>query len=316
MRILFAGTPDIAVPSLKAVAASHEICGVLTSPDRRSGRGRRMAQSPVKAAALDMGLAVFQPQRLGATAREEVTTFQPEILVVVAYGKIFGPMFLSLFSRGGVNLHPSLLPKYRGPAPIPAAILNGEQQTGVSVQQLALEMDAGPVYAQEKMVLDGTETTASLSARAAEKGAALLAQVLDDIERGTAKPEPQDHDGATYCTLIRKEDGLVDWSADATEIDRMVRAYDPWPRAYAYVGDTKLSILRSSVAWSLAAPTGRSGVEPGTVCGVDKKNGILIQTGNGMLAVQKLQLQSKRALEWKEFLNGAPEFIGATLKGR
>jgi methionyl-tRNA formyltransferase len=321
MRVLFAGTPDIAVPSLNAIAGSaHGLVGVLTAPDRRRGRGASVSHSPVKERALELGVPVFQPEHLRTAARAQVAMLEPDVLACFAYGKIFGPRFLELFPSGALNVHPSLLPRYRGPAPIPAAILAGDDETGVTVQDVALEMDAGDILAQERIPLTGTETTATLSQAAARVGAELLAEVLDRIQAGTVTRTPQDADEATYTSLVEKSDGQIDWRRSATEIERMVRAYTPWPHAYTSFRAERLVILEAAVA-SVAesddeGPNGESGEPvPGRVLRVDTPNGILVETGNGLLALRKLQLQSRKPLDWKSFLNGVHDFIGAVLGG-
>jgi methionyl-tRNA formyltransferase len=261
---------------------------------------------------------VLQPERLGAAAREDTARLHPEILVVVAYGRIFGPKFLSLFPRGGINLHPSLLPRWRGPSPIPAAILSGDEVTGITVQRLAERMDAGDILIQVPMPLSGTETTASLTLHAADRGAELVLEALSGIERGTLAGVPQNEADASYCRLITKADGLVRWQDSAVTIERMIRAYDPWPRARTVWNGTGLSLLSGGVYTGEPMPRadGRPGTpEPGEVLGIDTREGILVQTGNGILAVRELQLQAKKALEWRAFLNGVRDFIGTVLGG-
>ncbi len=314
MRILFAGTPEIAVPSLRLTAEEHRVCAVLTNPDRSRGRGKRSAAPPVKEEALRLGLPVLQPGRLNAEVRRTISGYSPELLVVTAYGKIFGPKFLALFPRGGINLHPSLLPRFRGPSPINAAILSGDRETGVTVQRISQQMDAGDILAQEVHPLDGSEDYTGLSRVLAEKGAALLTGVIDAVREGKEEPRPQNEEQACYCSLIKKEDGRVDWSSSAVYIERMARAFNPWPGVYTGFRAKRLFILRASVILS-DAPVIRSQAdpEPGTVLGIDKERGILVQTGNGVLGIRKLKLQSKNEMEWNAFLNGTGDITGTVL---
>lgn len=310
MRVLFAGTPPLAVPSLEALAgSSHEVAGVLTAPDRPSGRGRTVRSSAVKQRAEELRLPVLSPERLGSQARMEVEALEPELLACFAYGRIFGPRFLALFESGGVNVHPSLLPRHRGPTPIPAAILCGDAETGVTIQSVSREVDAGDIYLQERMVLTGEETSESLAQALAPLGARMLVDVIDAIGSGTARAVAQDHARATHTRVVRKEDGRIDWSLPAVQIDRMVRAYTPWPRAYTSLRGEHLAILACEPL-SLAG-----GSPPGTVVRVDTSRGILVETGNGLLALRKLQLQSRKPLEWRSFLNGAPDMLGLVLGG-
>ncbi len=315
MKILFAGTPEIALPSLRAVAQAHEVAAVLTAPDRPVGRGRRMEASPVAECAAELGLKVLRFEKLNDSARDEVAQLDAELLVCVAYGKIFGPKFLALFPRGGVNLHPSLLPKYRGPSPIAAALLAGDSVTGVSIQRLALEMDAGDILARREIPLDGTETSASLTERAAEIGAELLVQTLNAIEAGNQQAEAQEHDRASYCGLVRKQDGLLNWDRSALELDRVVRAFHPWPGAFTTFDGKELKLHETAVPTELDHSETMASAQPGQVLGVDNRHGILVQTGDGVLALRRLQLPGRKALDWATFLNGTPNFLGSVLGG-
>ena len=309
MRVLFAGGSEISVPSLRRVAENHDVVSVMTHPDKRAGRGRKRSVNPVKAEALRLDLPVLEAEKLDADFREQIERLDPEILVVVSYGKIFGPKFLSLFPFGGVNLHPSLLPKYRGPSPIQAAILGGDEVTGITVQRLAPAMDSGAVLEQEEIPLTGRETAGELTERAAEPGARMLLRVLDRIEAGTVRETPQAEEEATYCTLISRADAEIDWTRSAVRIDREVRAYNPWPKAKSTFRGAPLSILEADPDTS----GGRPKEVPGKVTGVDKNSGILVQTGNGTLRVKRLQLGGKKPLDWKSFINGVHGFIGTVL---
>jgi methionyl-tRNA formyltransferase len=313
MRILFAGSPEIAVPSLTRLAHAHEVVGVLTNPDRCCGRGLTPGAPHVKEEALRLRLPVFQPERLDEAFRIQVSALKPDILVVVAFGKIFGPKFLGLFPLGGINLHPSLLPLYRGCSPIPAVIAAGEAETGISVQRLALKMDAGDILAQVPIPLSCTETTETLTRDLSFKGADLLAETLELLASDKIRPVPQDESRATYCSMITKESGCIDWAEAALTIERKVRAFDPWPRTWTYAGERALSILSSHIPQTAG---GNIADVPGKVLGMDKREGILIQTGNGILAVTRLQFATKKALDWMAFLNGTKDFIGSVLGGR
>ncbi|MGC9312833.1 MAG: methionyl-tRNA formyltransferase [Sediminispirochaetaceae bacterium] len=309
MKVLFAGTPQIAVPSLEKIAGHHQVVGVLTNPDRVSGRGRRTLPPPVKVRAGELGLPVYQFETLKREARDLIGPLGADILVVFAFGRIFGPKFLGLFPRGGINIHPSLLPRYRGSIPLVASLLNGDEETGVTVQKIAPELDSGDILMQEAFSLTGRETTAQLSDRAAKIGAELAAKVLDKIEDGTVQSKSQDTSLASYCRKLQKDDGRINWRLPAVMIERMVRAYNPWPKAYTYWQGVQLSILQSHVSDTLEAGEGG----PGTVVGVDRNSGILIQTGRGLLCAGQLQLQGKKALHWKDFINGNRSLIGSQL---
>jgi methionyl-tRNA formyltransferase len=315
MRILFAGTPEIAVPSLERIAAAYP-CVVLTGTDRHAGRGRKIAASPVKQSAAALGLRVIAADVINAAVREEVRSVSPDILVVAAFGRIFRKSFLEVFPLGGINLHPSLLPKYRGPAPVTAAILGGDKTTGVTIQRIALAVDSGAVLAQEKVALTGNETTESLSEELGIKGADLLMDVLKAVEAGTATESAQDEASATYCSLVRKEHGRIDWGEEAGLIERKVRAYDPWPRAYTTWNGIALLVLKSKeYPDTLGTVSGSAeGIEvpAGKVVGLHPEHGLLVQTGKGVLAVERLQLQNRKAMDWRSFVNGHPEVVGST----
>ena len=349
MRILFAGSPSIAVPALEAIsgegakpAHSFELAGVLTNPDSPRGRSGTAEPTEIGAAAQRISalsaseLPILKPEKLDGKVREAIAALKPDLLVSFAYGKIFGPKFLALFPMGGINIHPSLLPKYRGPTPIQAAILNRDSETGISIQKLAPQMDSGDILVQERIALSGAETAGSLSEVMAQKAAELLLPLLKKIAEGTAQAAPQNHSEASYCSLITAEDGLIDWNKSAAEIEARVRAFSPWPLSWTLHSGLRLFILKACVAAveqpGAAAEADAAGgrVRPaaglfqgtdlmpahavGRVLGTDKKLGILIQTGEGILAVTELQYQARKALGWRDFLNGARNFTGARLE--
>lgn len=306
MTILFAGTPEIAVPSLDALAAAGHRVEVLTNPDAPAGRSGKLTPPPVKVKALELGLPVHQPPKLDQAARLPLEG-RFDLLVSFAYGRIFGPLFLGMFPAGGLNVHPSLLPRWRGPSPLSAAILARDPETGISVQRLALGMDEGDVVIRCHRPLDGTETTASLTAWAAQEAPALLVRAVAALADGSADPRPQEGE-ATYCRLVTKDDGRLDWLHSAADLDARIRACDPWPGAFTGWDGQRLTLRQSKLV--TAAPSGQA---PGTVVSVDKSNGILIQTGDGLLAVGELQLPARKSLDFRSFLNGNPALVGSRL---
>ena len=313
MRILFAGSSQIAVPALRAIAASHEVVGILTNPESARGRGMERSATPVALAAAGLPgprIPVLAFPTLKTEAREAVAALRPELMVTFAYGRIFGPRFLDLFPRGGINIHPSLLPRHRGATPIPAAILARDRETGVCVQRILLELDAGDILASTRIPLDGRETTASLSALAAEVGASLVVEVLDAIRSGAERAVPQ-QGTPTWCPLLTKAHGLIDWNASALDIDARIRAFDPWPGAHTWLHGRKLDILEAEPrpgAQAASAPNG-------TIVALDKSEGLMVQTNDGLLAVKRLRFSTKKALSWKEFANGVRDLAGARLGG-
>jgi methionyl-tRNA formyltransferase len=304
-----------------AALETEEVCelaAVLTNPDSAKGRNGKIEPTEVGAAALGLDTRpnLLKFDRLDGSAREEIAALKPDIFVSFAYGKIFGPKFLALFPFGGINIHPSLLPRWRGPSPVQAAILHGDAETGVCVQRVALEIDSGEILARERFPLSGRETALSLGAMAAEKGAALVPALIRRIAaEGRLPPgEKQDEAGALYSTLITKEMGRIDWNTAAVEIDRKIRAFTPWPLCLTHFGGSELYLLEGRpFEGDLAGFSGPNSAPPGTVLGTDKKWGILIRTGGGIFAVERLQFPARKALDWRAFLNGARNFIGSRL---
>ena len=311
MRILFAGTPEMAVPSLEALNECFDVCGVLTNPDKAKGRGRRLLPSPVKAKAEELGLNVLQPEKLNGEALAQIKALNPDVLVCIAYGKIFRQAFLDLFPLGGVNLHPSMLPKYRGASPVSEAIKNGDAETAVTIQRLALKMDSGDILFQKPYSLDKSVTTGSFLERVARDGALYMVEVLTKMEKGELTGIPQDEEKATFCSKVSKEDGLIDWSSSAEEIERLIRAYSPAPGGFTFWKE-QILFVRKACTENLSWKT-EGHPHPGQILGVDKSRGILVQTGDGLICLQELQLQSRKALDFKSFLNGVNGFLDTTL---
>ena len=261
-----------------------------------------------------LGLPVIAPGRLDEAVTQELTGLSADVLAVAAYGVIFTQRFLDLFPRGVVNVHPSLLPRFRGAAPIPAAILAGDRETGVTIQRVVRRMDSGPILARRVHSLDGTETTGQLTEALAETGAELLVEALTGMQRGTVEEQAQVEERAqveeqaTYCAKVTAADGRIDWSShDAAIVERMVRAYDPWPRAHCRLGKRRLNVLAAHLGADLPA-----GI-PGQIAGVDGRHGILVHTAQGTLGVTELQLEGRRAMDWKSFANGYGGLAGVRL---
>jgi methionyl-tRNA formyltransferase len=315
LKILFAGTPQIAVPSLHAIASRFRVVAVLTNPDKPGARGRDLVPTPVKQAALALGLPVLQPERLLGRAREEVASYRPDVLVSFAYGRMFGPKFLALFEKGAVNIHPSKLPICRGCAPIQNTILRGDRETAVSIQRIADQMDCGDLYYVDRFNLDGTETTPSLTDIVSARAAKDIVQVLHGIETGSLVPVPQQGE-PTYTRMVCKEDGVIDWNSEARQIHAKVRALLPWPKATTTFGGVPLLITGVFGSYSEAgADPVPDNVVAGTVVGMRKGKGIAVACADGLLWVTRLQLAARKEMDWQAFLNGNPAFIGAVLGG-
>ncbi|MSQ25068.1 MAG: methionyl-tRNA formyltransferase [Dehalococcoidia bacterium] len=308
--IVFMGTPEFAVPSLARLHESrHTIAAVYTQPDRPAGRGRKVEESPVKAWALRHGLRVKTPESFRqAEAVEELRRLEPEVLAVVAYGKLLPQQVLEIPSRGALNVHPSLLPRWRGPSPIAAAVLAGDRMTGVTVMLLDAGMDTGPVLAQREEEIGEEDTAAALGARLAGAGAELLCETLDGWLAGAVTPRAQDAARATVCGKLAAEDGALDFSRPAEELARRVRALGPWPGTFTLWRGERLKVLE---ARALGQDAGAPGGAPGVVAASGE--GMVIGAGAGALLVRRVQPAGKRAMTAQEFLTGRPEIAGERL---
>lgn len=310
MRIVFMGTPDFAVPPLEElVRRQYQVVAVYTRPDRPAGRGRAPAPSPVKTAALNLNLPVTQPASFKETgAIEQLASLRPDVIVVAAYGLILPQAVLDVPKYGCVNIHPSLLPKYRGASPVASVILSGDEVTGVTFMLLDAGMDTGPILAQERAPISPQDTTGLLTARLSELAARLLPGVLERWVGGEIKPQPQNEAEATYSKLISKEDGEIDWHLPAVELWRRVRAFQPWPGCHTFWQGKRLAIIEA-VAFSP-----QTGVGLGQVVGVNKDGAAFgVGTGDGVLGVVKVQMEGKRAMTSGEFVRGYRQLIGAVL---
>ena len=306
LRVAFAGTPEFAVPALRALADSeHQLVGVLTQPDRPRGRGQVNAPGPVKVLALSLGLSVAQPHELGsAGALAELTAWRPEVLVVVAYGLILPRPVLGLPRLGCVNIHGSLLPRWRGAAPVQRALLAGDAVTGVTIMQMDAGLDTGPVLLQRSVPIGAHATSGELHAELATLGAAALLEALGALASGRAQPRPQSAAGVTYAAKIAKSEALIDWSADAVQIERQVRAFNPWPVAETrFAGEQ----LRVHAARALA-PSDAADSAAGTAGEILRASSeaILVRCGRGVLAITELQRPGRRSVSARDFANAGP----------
>jgi methionyl-tRNA formyltransferase len=303
MRIVFFGTPDFAVPSLEAlIRHGHQVAAVVTQPDRPHGRSRSaLVAPPVKNAALLAGLRILQPERpIGEPFVAALREAEAELGVVVAYGHILRPEVLAIPARGMVNIHASLLPRWRGAAPVQAAILSGDPITGVSVMQMEAGLDSGPVFLQRETPIGTTETAGELTSRLAALGAEALVETLDRLEHQGLVATPQDGGPATFAPKVSRESARVDWSRAAEELSRHVRAFDPWPGAWTSTPGPELKLFRA------AAADGHG--TAGTVLRAD--HALLVACGSGALAIEEVQPAGKRRLATTDWLHGRPLAVG------
>lgn len=314
MKILYAGSPEAACETLRILydnqnECGFEIVGVLSNPPTAKGRHHDLIPTPVAAFALEKGLPVFTPEHLDSSARDLINPLNADLLVCFAYGHIFGPKFLAMFPMGGINLHPSLLPKYRGCTPVNAAILNGDKETAVTIQTLGLKMDEGDILAQEIVELNGSENAQSLLDYSAKTGAKLICDLLKTAAQNGKLPQGKAQSGeASYTGIITKDDGKINWQESAKIIEAKIRAYYPEPGCWCIEKGQPLRIVKASL--SSQDMEGQAG----QVLSFIKNQGIAIKTGEGVLLVQELQRQGKKSLNYKDFMNGARDFVGTVLE--
>jgi len=312
LRLVFMGTPDFAVPSLQVLIDSDDpVVGVFTRPDQPSGRGMVMHTPPVKVLAESHGVPVFQPAKLRVPGvLEQLQSWQPDLIVVAAYGKILPNSILDLPPHGCINVHASLLPKYRGAGPIQWAIAQGEVKTGVTIMRISERMDSGDILLQRPIPIAADDTGGTLHDKLARLGADALAETLQLLKRGELVARPQDEAEATYAPLIKKEDGRIDWSREAIVIERHIRAFNPWPSAYTTVSGKLLKIFAAQVE-----PHARqSSQTPGTIIEVTPVS-LVVATGAKALALTEVQLEGKKRLPIEDFLRGYPLSPGLILGG-
>jgi methionyl-tRNA formyltransferase len=309
IRIVFCGTPSFAVPTLKHLLAQSEfeIVGVITQPDRPRGRGQEVSFSPVKEAALAANLEVHQPEKIGAAESETLLRkLAPGCVVIIAYGQIIPARLLPIPKLGWINLHASLLPKYRGAAPINWAIVNGETRTGLTTMRIDAGMDTGNTLLRREIEISATETATALAARLAESGALLMAETLRGLAAGTIAPKAQNHAEASYAPMLKKEDGRIEWKRPAIEIYNRMRGFAPWPGAYTTFRGQSCHVWGEPVSKEEGAglPRGAGGAAPGTLFG--EKNELFVWCGDAtVLCVRLVQVEGRKPVRASDFANGA-----------
>ena len=299
MRIIYLGTSDIAVPALKAlIDSAQEVAAVVTQPDKISGRGKSIRFSPVKEAALAAALPILQPEQIKEeSVRNELAKLSPDLFVVTAYSQTSPDEVIHIAPYGCINIHPSLLPKYRGAAPLIGAILNGEEKTGVTIMRIAAELDAGNILAQQELPIEPDDTLRTLEPKAAELGAKMLLEVITQMEQGTLTETEQDPAAATYMRTISKEAGKINFSQPAKQIRCQIRAFDPWPSAYTSLDGKTFKF------WAADVVENTEDAEPGTVVYVDKKT-LVVKCGTDALSLREVQMEGKKRMTIEEFLRG------------
>jgi methionyl-tRNA formyltransferase len=311
LRIVFLGTPQFAVPTLHALIASrHHVCGVVTQPDRARGRGQRVSHAPVKAVAVECGLPVLQPDRLkDPDVEATLRAWNVDLGVVAAYGKLIPESLLALPRLGMINVHASLLPKYRGAAPVHRAVINGDPETGVTIMRVERMLDAGPMLAKAVRPIGLTDTSEAVERGLAQLGAHLLVDVVDQLATGTAKEEPQEASRSTHAARLTKEEGLIDWSLPASAIHNRVRGLYPWPHAYTFLGQTRLIVLMTRVEPET------TDASPGTVINISR-GAVHVATGHqGSVAIEQVQREGGRPMHARDFLSGHDIVVGARFSG-
>jgi methionyl-tRNA formyltransferase len=313
-KIIFMGTPGFAVPSLeRLIAKGFNVIAVVTQPDRPKGRGQRVQPSAVKAKAMEQGLSILQPEKIKhPDVQHTLTQLAPELIVVIAYGQILPETILKIPPYGCINVHASLLPKYRGAAPINWAIMNGEKESGVTTMLMEKGMDAGPILLQERVPIESEDTAGSLHDKLAQCGANLLLQTLEQLEKGSLCLQPQDATQATYAPLLKKTDELIRWTDSAGRIHNKVRGLSPWPGAYTFFKEKTLKIQKTRL---LQDHSDKTTSLPGTILEIRRGEGPLIKTGEGGIILLELQPENRRSMTGEEFCRGYRVIPGDLLGG-
>ena len=310
MRIVFMGTPDFAVGSLKALCecGKHEIVGVITQPDRPKGRGNKMLMTPVKEYALEQGYEVYQPEKVKTPEFVQILrSMQPELIVVAAFGQFLSQEILTMPKYGCINVHASLLPKYRGAAPIQYAIIKGEKESGVTIMQMDIGMDTGAMLDKVVVPIGENTTMGELHDELKEKGAQLLLEVIEKIEAGTAVAEPQNNDEATYATLLDRSMERIDWTKPAQDVHNLIRGFDPAPSTF-----TTLPNGKNLKLWCSRMTDKTADAKPGTVVEISKRS-FFVACGSGVLEITELQPESKKRMPAQVFINGRGVQLGDVL---
>lgn len=318
MRLIFLGTPDFSVPSLKAIHASgHEVLAVVTQPDKPVGRSGKLCPSPIKQTAEELGIKVLQYEKIRRDGVSDLTALKPDIMVTCAFGQILSKEILDIAPHGVINVHASLLPKYRGAAPIQWAVINGDEQTGVTIMKTEEGVDTGDMILVEKTPIYPDETAGELFDRLSELGAKAVVRALDLIESGAACFEKQNEALATHVRMLKKEDGVIDFSLSAKQIVNFVRGMNPWPCAFTYLNGKLLKVFKAEIVCensSGAKKTSRNGVKAGTVLSADGKNGLIVKVGDGLVRLSVLQAEGGKRMDDCAFLLGHKIPAGTELK--
>lgn len=308
LRIIFMGTPDFAVSTLNGLLAGpNEVVAVVSQPDKRKGRGKKLAPTPVKEVALEAGIPVLQPTKIKTDEfKEELAAYKPDVMIVAAYGRILPSHLLELAPHGCINVHGSILPAYRGAAPIQWAVINGDKTAGVSIMQMDVGMDTGDILHVKTITPDTNETAETLFWKLADLGNLALAETLEQLKAGTLTATPQDHSLATEAPMLKKEDGLINWQDSAKSIHSRIRGLDPWPSAYCFLAGKRLRVFSPEVVYV------DSEQKPGTVIQADK-SGLLISTGSNCLRIVEIQPEGKKRMKVEAYINGHPIAPGTSL---
>jgi methionyl-tRNA formyltransferase len=300
-KIVFMGSPDFALPTLSALAREYQVVGVVTQPDRASGRGRELKAPPVKSLALELGIPIIQPEKLKQPdAMDQLRAWSPDLIVVAAFGQILKKDVLELPHHGCINVHASLLPRWRGAAPINAAILAGDEETGVTIMKMDVGLDTGPMLKMKSTRIGPDDTAGSLFQVLSQVGADLLLETLPDYLSGKLIPQPQPDEGATYAPMLKKEDGLLDFSKPAIELERRVRAMNPWPGAWMIWNGNPLKVMRASISTGGNNQPGRRIITEGKPA---------IQSAEGILILEEIQPAGKKVMSGKSFITGARDWV-------
>lgn len=304
MKIIFLGSPEIALDLFEAVSSHHEIVAVITQSDKALGRSKKLCPTPIALAAEAKGLKVYKVEKIGPELVEELKAFNADLFLTFAFGLILKKDFFTVTRLGGINVHPSMLPELRGPSPIQSAILNGLTRSGITIQQVALKVDSGNLLFQKEFDILPSDNTQTIEDLVRKLASEIIVPLLADIEADRALPSPQDEEKATYCRMIKKEDGLINWDEPTVNIINKIRAFVNWPHAYTFLEGKRLSIFSAKITPEELLDPAFDSLENGTVAAANKRQGIIVKTGDSYISLESLQLAGKKLLGYKDFMNG------------
>ena len=309
MRIIFVGTPQIACETLREIIKKHEVVAILTQTDKPQGRSKSLVQSEIACIGESAGIKVIKSDKNTPEIIDQLKKLNADLFIVFAYGVILKKEFLEITKSGGINIHPSLLPKYRGPSPMQSAILNGDRISGITIQNIKLKVDSGDVLYQTKFDISEDDDIFTIEEKVSKISGEIIIDFLDKFEKGEIKSYAQDDKDVTHCSMFKKEDGLINWSSSGDQIVNKIRAFAKWPVCYSFLDGKKILLYKAKISDKISFDAYQT-IENGEVVISDNKDGIIVKTSDKLIKLIRLQIEGKKILEYKDFLNGQKDLIG------